>query len=936
MLKQVCTMVLCSAVLCSLVTSCKRSVLAATEVELGKELANISGQLDNGFTYYVKANAYDQKKASLRLAVKVGSVLEEETQRGLAHFLEHMVFRGTESYSDGEVIDYLESIGASFGADTNAYTSYDETVYMFEIPLEREGSLEQAIAILSEFSMKASLADEQLSIEKNVVLDEIRLRTGTVQGRSSNKLLELLLQGTLYADRNPIGLEDVVKNCTPEQLRAFYTKWYRPENMALIAVGDFSSDEVLSYIDRYFGGLPASKDVAPIVRPEIKAFGKQLVNIYKDPESVNSVFITGSWIRSNQYASEEDFRKDLLDALIISMANRRFSIKSQEEAAPFQSASVGLVNWLHSATCIVQQCVCWDQEPLRGLEVLTLEMQKMHQQGFTQSELDIAIAQCKNGLKVAIENADKHKNLEYATHYIQHFMGKASPLSFGEGALLRARLLDTVSLSEINERKSALFKIQEQLTVFLPSAKARALSEEQMSALLAQKVIFDPQTPESQKKPEIDCTTQFAPGTIVQKTSFEKTGIKKWMLSNGMTVYLEHTPLKENLISIALKAEGGLSSYDAALYPSATISFTYLQKSGLAGLSHTELQDALAGKHADMMYMMGLNSRHVQGEIAKRDLEVGFKLMQALFTDRFYREESWNQQMKTVDQMYELKDHNPDIQFYKDVTRFDYKNHYFVEDYNSQRMNREESEKILNEAFRNPSEYTLVIAGDYDEDVLAYCIEKYLGAIPQSKESFPESVIKNFEFPEGINHRDLEYDSLGQEGTIYWSCPLEEKQLGETYEDFYTMKLAEHIIKTRLLKKLRKEVGETYGVHCALYFPFAPKMTSGKFFAFFSTSKETIESMKILLIEEIQHIKETPPSVEEISAAQEIMKHHHLQRLQTNAGRVERILEQLDFGAEPDHFVAERESLLTQDSVHQVMDSMLNMTNYSLHAKIPR
>ena len=158
--------------------------------------------------------------------------------------------------------------------------------------------------------------------------------------------------------------------------------------------------------------------------------------------------------------------------------------------------------------------------------------------------------------------------------------------------------------------------------------------------------------------------------------------------------------------------------------------------------------------------MMGLNSRNVQGEMAKNDLDVGFKLIQALFTDRFYREESWNQQMKTVDQMYELKDHNPDMKFYKDIFKFDYKNHYFVEDYNSQHMNRGHSEKILQEAFRNPSEYTLVIAGDYHEEALAQCIEKYLAAIPQSEESFPEAVIKDFEFPEGINQRNLAYPSL--------------------------------------------------------------------------------------------------------------------------------------------------------------------------------
>lgn len=931
MFKHSCKWISCLAFSCSILVSCEKGV--KKEFTNSEVKAELSGELSNGLKYFIRENPYDNNKASLRLAVKIGSVFEEEDERGLAHFLEHMVFRGTESYSDGEVVKYLESIGASFGADTNAYTSYDETVYMLEIPLEKEENLEKAFSILSEFAMKAKLSSEQLEIEKGVVLDELRLSESTSEGRISTMLMETLLQDTLYAERSPIGLEEVIKNCSQEKIRNFYSKWYRPENMAIIAVGNFSSEQAMTCVNRYFATLPTSECKIEYTRPDISSFKSSFAKTYKDPETLASYFILGSWLDNQPVYTKEDFKQTIVDYLVTAITNRRLEIKAESANPPFKMAQVSLVQHVHPATLFISQCTCWDQDPLKGLDSVLLESQKIRNQDFSQHEFDIAIAGYRSMLKIALENTNNHKNTEYAARYLKHFMYGGVFFSFEESSQIALEVLNQVELKDVNARKGFFFD-QNQAVIYLPSEKSPEISEEAIVALASDR---DRETfaGDNEEVKLLSLETSFENGSVLESQIFEETKVKKLTLSNGMKVYLEPSDLKENLFSLRLKASRGWDAYDASLFPSAQISCEYLKKSGLAGLSNLELKDAIAGKNVVINYYTDMTSRNIVGESSNEDMQIAFKMIHALFTDRTYREEAWNQQMKTTDEFFEIKDLNPEVRFYQLVQRLNYTNHYFFEFYNSKSLDKTNAETILSQIFSNPSEFTLVIAGDYNEKELILCLEKYLASIPSSDRYCPTQIVKEFEFPEGIQCSVLDNAGIGSESQVILTYPMKLSQFEGSYKDFYNITLAENVISTRLLKKLRSEAGETYGVSSHASFPFYPVMNSASFVIYFSSSPDMVDKMTTLLLEEVNKILVTPPTLEEKQKAIEIYKHQWAKNLQSNQGKVERISINLAFGVEPAYYLSGEPEDISSEALHEVMKSLFDIEHYTLCTKLP-
>jgi zinc protease len=890
------------------------------------------GVFSNGMHYYIKENAYDTQKASLRLAVKIGSIVEEEEERGLAHFLEHMVFRGTKSYSDGEVIKYLESIGAAFGADTNAYTTYDETVYMLEIPLNKENSLRQAFSILSEFAMKATLSSEQLEIEKGVVLDELRSRESSSMGRVFKKSLESFLTGTLYEHRSPIGLEEVIKTCTEEKMKNFYAKWYRPENMAIIAVGDFSKEEAFSYAEQYFAPLPTSEVKSKYIRPHVTASKTPFAKEYKDPESIVSLFFLGAWLDNLKMSTKEDIKTSIADTLILSMMDRRLEQQAVSSDPPFSLASILSLKQIHPATLLVHVSSVWDEDPLKGLAALASELQRASLQDFEQQELDIAIAKFKASSKEDIENCHHHRNAEYTKLYLEHFMHEGILLSFEDKAKLFLELADQVDLKAVNVRKEHFFASTPSI-VYAPSGKAQSLTEEQMLPLFSQ-TEFNLSTQTQTTHSTLNIDSSFEKGSIVETHLFKNTGVKKLVLSNGMKVYLEPSDLKENLFSFILKAPRGFNACDQALYPSAFYACSYLQESGLAGLSQIELEDAKAGKNVDIDYTLEMNSRTIEGYASNEDMNVAFKLLQALFTDRTYREGAWNKQMKKIDTMYENKDLNPEIKFQLFTKSFNSNNHYFVGIYPSKSMSKSQAELLLDQAFGDPSEFTLVIVGDYQEEQLKACLETYLASIPP-KPSYPEAIVKEISFPEGIHHRVLEEAGIIQESKVVLTYPLNLAQFKENYLDFYKIDLAENILQTRLLNSLRVKAGETYGVSVKVKLPFYPQLSSAYLTITFTTSPDKVQSMTSLLLEEMQCIDHTPPTVEEISKAVEIYKHQIAKITQMNEGKVYRLFQNLDLKIEPNYYLYDIFTPITPERLHETMKGLFNLERYTLHTQLP-
>lgn len=894
------------------------------------------GKCSNGLSYYVRENHYDKDKASLRLAVKVGSLQEEDSERGLAHFLEHMVFRGSENYSDYEVVDFLESIGASFGADTNAYTSFDQTVYMFEVPLSKEGSLEKAISMLSEFAMKANIDNELVQKEKTVVMDELRMRQDSSSGRNSNKLFETLLEHTKYGERLPIGLEEVILSADSEKLRAFYEKWYRPENMALIVVGDFQKDEVLGYMEKYFATLPKSKKIQTTSVPAIHDYDEEFSSIIEDPETVGNSFLLAQFGKSNKGISDEDFLINLKDQLIFAMQNRRLAIISQEDNSPFKAAQFMNNRFNMHNSIYVNYATAWDDDPQKALDRLLVERKRFENTPFTQSELDLALTNIKSGLKVAIENADKHKNHAYIQSYMNHFIFGERLMGFDEEAKFNLALLDKIDLDSINKRKEFFANKSKKALLYIPQKSENKVAKEQLDVALAS---FD--TLEIQEEVQKDTKTfaldsSFAKGSIVDTKEYEKSGIKKLVLSNGVTVYLDKTDLKENLFSVKMVGRRGLYSFANEDLISAANASSYANKSGLAGLTYVELSDALSGKEASMDYGIYPTSRVVSGGSNNEDMDYLFKMIQALFTDKYFREDSWKQQVKLFDERKKAKQNSPSQLFFESIPRSLYSNHYFHREFETEELNREKAEKAIQTAFSNPEEFTLIIVGDFDENKLLTSLETYIASIPKENNHFPEHKFSEFTIPKGA-HENVFKKGIGEEAFFFASFPIDSSSLKGDWKDAVKLMVFQDAMKTRLQKVLRRTLGETYGVHASVDFPFHPSMKSACFSVFFPTSPGKVPEMKEAMLSEMKKIKEEKLTQEEISTSLGIYKENRKKALLSNQGRIQRIEGHLLYNIEPVEYLEldEFEDEFEQERFNNEILKTIDLENRIFNIKVP-
>ncbi|MBM3191890.1 MAG: insulinase family protein, partial [Chlamydiae bacterium] len=909
-----------------LLTSCDKKCAALDLFPQEEGLRK--GTLSNGMSYYLRENSYDTKKASLRLAVKVGSICEEEDERGLAHFLEHMVFRGTKSYSDGEIISYLESIGAAFGAHTNAYTAYDETVYMLELPLEKEGVLEKALAIFSEMAMEANLEEGALNIEKGVVLDEMRLRESQVSGRTMMKVLESFMEGSLYGKRAPIGLEKVIQECTQEKLTRFYKKWYHPENMAIIAVGDFDAEAVEALVRKHFSKKSRHKK-SEQKEVAIEGFRENLVDIYKDSETTSSSLVMGYWQPNLSIKTQQDFKCALLDQLIMAVINRRWQAAAQRDPSPFKAGFFSLMPLVKPATIAYSYCVLWEENPFLGLQTLLSSYRSMQKQPFTLEEFHLVVEDMKMGFKVALENARTHRNLEYSQKYVQHFTRGGPLMSYEKEAELSLALLNTVSLDDLNRNKEALFAQGKTKLIYVPTKTQESFSLEDLK--LALDSVEEDKLPDG-RVARLDLTSLCpTKGSIKEEKFFDKTGIKKLVLSNGMSVYLQKSDLKEKQVVFQLEAKKGLTSFEKPLFHSASVACAYIQKSGLAGLSSFELGDALAGKQVNLYYGMDFNRRLAMGDAATKDLQELFKLLQALFLYPTYREEAWRQMSKMVDDFMMTKQNNPQLVFMEKLAQCNHGHHYVFEEYNSKDFFKEESEKVFGCAFGNPSEFTLTLVGDYDEKEVTAYLETYLASIPSEKEPFPETKVLYFDFPEGIHACTVEAPATVQESEIHLASPLDTQGLKGGYEDFYHIELAKTIVQTRLLKALRMQEGETYSVQVRENFPLYPSMNSARFEISFSAAPAQVESMAQLMLKELACFKELPPTAEEVEKAVKVYQHKQAQALQTNQGQLKRIVQQLVFDQELASFFEDGLEKPSSEEVYSMMKRFFNKDNYSLH-----
>lgn len=603
------------------------------------------GKLKNGLTYYIRHNAKEAGLADFYIAQRVGSILEEPRQRGLAHFLEHMAFNGTKHFpGKGKqlgIVPWCETIGVKFGTNLNAYTSVDQTVYHIgSAPIKREGIIDSCLLVLNDWSQFINLEPKEIDKERGVIHEEWRnRRTGMAMQRMMENVMPKIYKGSKYEDCLPIGNMDIVDNFPYQDLRDYYQKWYRPDLQAIVVVGDFDVDMMERKIQKLFGKIKAHKNPAERIYYPVNDNDKMIVAIEKDKEQpiiLGHLYMKSETTPDSEKNSVKYQREDYINGLITYMLNGRLSEKKQVVNPPFMSATVKNGAFFVSRTkdAFSLSISCKQDNVLGGVSVAVGEVERARQHGFTQSELERAKKLYLNAAERQLKMEKDYKNSHYVSQCVNNFL-EGEPILTPTYNLQLVKLFDgEVSLDEVNSQVGEIITDKNQVFIMYGPDKdgfvVPSESEIESTVLAAQQKRYDAY--QEEQVPATLMTALPAPGKIVSEKPYGKFGMTEIVLSNGMKVYVKSTDYQADQITMSMRGEGGTSVYGDEDIPNFAFLSGSITEAGVGDFTATRLRKALAGKSLKLAPSITSEGQRITGTSSVKDLETMLQLAHLYFT----------------------------------------------------------------------------------------------------------------------------------------------------------------------------------------------------------------------------------------------------------------------------------------------------------------
>ena len=780
------------------------------------------GKLDNGLTYYIRHNAWPEQRAEFYIAQKVGSIQENDDQRGLAHFLEHMAFNGSKHFKGNELLRWCESVGVKFGTDLNAYTSIDQTVYnISNVPTTREGIIDSCLMILWDWADGLLLEQEEIEKERGVIHEEWRLRT-SAQMRMLERDLPKLYPGSKYGHRMPIGLMEIIDNFERPFLQSYYEKWYRPDNQGIIVVGDIDVDQVEQKIKTMFSQIakPAA-DAAKVVLEDVPDNAEPIVVIDKDKEqriNMVEVMIKHDPMPDSIKTSLVYLLANYMKNTALGMLNSRLGEMAQEPECPYLQAQVSDGTYLLSKTKDALDIVVVpkDGKMNEALQRVFAEVRRAAEFGFTATEYGRSKANTLSALDKQYSNKDKRYNSSFVNQYVQHFLANEPIPSLDDYYQLMKQVVPALPLENINmimkelvpandsnlvalsfnqEKDDAVYPTEEGLLGAIKAARA-----EKLEAYV------------DNVKDEPLMTTMPKKGSIVKEVKNDKFGYTELTLSNGVKVVLKKTDLKKDQVLLSGEGFGGSALYDVKERANIQLFDDVVEASGLAGFSHTELIKALAGKIAGASLSMSTQRTNINGSSTPNDVETMLQLVYLYMTGDVKKDQqSVDQLMQTLEVQLKNRLLQPEAVFGDSLNltltchnpRF---KNIGVEDLKD--VNYDRILEMAKERTANAAAFTFAICGNFDEAAIRPLIEQYIASLPSQKKivkgkdvstDFKGIVINNFkhkaETPKAI-------------GVMVWNS----KKLPYTLENSIMASMAGQILSMEYLKKIREDASAAYTV----------------------------------------------------------------------------------------------------------------------------
>ena len=770
--------------------------LSGKNFENSKNL--ISGKLENGIHYYIYKNNKPENKAMLNLVVKTGSLMEEDNEQGIAHFMEHMAFNGTTKFKKNEMIKYLQSIGLSFGGDLNAYTSFDRTVYKLLVPTTPK-ELEDGIEVLREWASEATLSSQEIDSEKKVVIEEWRLRQGLAQ-RLGDVQKKALFEGSRYFDRFPIGLPEIINGADQNLVKGFYQKWYQPENISIIAVGDFDTNQIENFIHKYFNYQGTQKGKTPKEHSLKKLKNKYVV--FSDDEIRYNTFTITKILDRDVIKDEKSMKNSIIDQLLFNILNTRLNNLQKESDTPFLQSLVYKYDINNSQDIFSAVAVIKNNKLSEGITLLNNFLKSSAKNGVTDYELELEKENLINNYKNLVTNKESITHETYADSLVEHVMSGECFIDIDEEFNIYSTLIKNITTKDLNKRIKKIYK-ENSLYFLTTSTSQNKINEKQLEELIKE-------SKNSNKIIDFSIKPVILTPLKTSLGSFTKETDGKYLLSNGIKVFSKKTDFDKDKIYIKLFKKEGSSSNDYTTFINSTIAPTIIEQSGVGNLKPTDIDTFMKGKNFSISSYI---SDYEQGFIISTDrknLELALEYMNYLIYEPKVDKIIYENTISDLKESLNNRNNSPQI-VYRDKIREIYSGK------NNRKLPLSEKdltlispEKVLNiykEKFSNFSEYNLIVVGSFTEEELEKNLKTYVASLP-SENSKTIITPLDLKTPKNIVIEKV-IKGVDKKATVTLIFPYNFKY---GYEEKTLYNSFSQILNIALIEDIREKIGGVYSI----------------------------------------------------------------------------------------------------------------------------
>jgi len=906
----------------------KRTYLLALLINAGCALANAqvlpldpavrTGKLPNGFTYYIRHNEEPKNRVVLYLANKVGSVLETDEQQGLAHFMEHMSFNGTKHFPKNELVDYLQRSGVRFGADLNAYTSFDETVYQLPLPADNPEILKNGIQIMRDWAQEATLDPVEIDKERGVVLEERRLGRGA-QERMQRQYWPVILNGSRYASRLPIGQEDVLTKFKPEIIRRYYRDWYRPDLQALIVVGDIDVKQMEQTIRAKFADLKNPVQEKTRTKYTVPLTGKNQFMAVTDKEMSATVAQVLIKHPAHKLRTAAEYRQSIIRELFNQMLGQRYAELSQQADPPFVEGSAGIEGFLGGLDTYTVSVVAKPGELERGFKAVWRETQRAKLFGFTPTELARAKQAYLSQIEASFKEKGKTRSEAFVKEYLHYFLEQVASPGIDKEYELVQKELPQISLAEVNSlAKTYITGTNRDLLVLAPDKDKKALPDEAaMNAWM--KAVEQEKIPPY--KDEVNTagllSTEPVPGKIVSEQKDQALNITTLILSNGVKVVLKPTDFKNNQVLFSAFAPGGTSLYPDADYQSAANAAGILANFGAGNYDLVQLQKFLSGKQLQVQPVISDRNQGFSGGAVPKDLEAALQLLYAQFTAPRKDTAIFRGIISQSRAALANRGNDPAAVFQDSVAAV-LGNHNIRRTGPSlqklEQIDLDRAYAIYRERFGDASGFTFTFVGSFDVNTIKPLLEKYLGGLPATNRH-EQAKDLGIHIPPGQIQKNI-YKGSENKATVrlVFSGPFD-------YSMANTIQLdaLKETLEFRLLERLREDEG---GVYSPSAQASAVKYPHGRysFIIAFGCAPQNVDKLIASTLDEIRKLKADGPPQGNIDKYKAEERRQQETQLKTNSFWLQYLDTQLQYG-DPLDELGKYDGLLDKVSISSIKNA---------------